>query len=159
MIRTRTAALGLAVAMVLTLGACAARPAVPLRDAPAGWEQEMLAGINAHRANARLAPLSWCPTLAGAAQRQSQAQADQNRMFHSSIGPNATSAGYTGWRSLGENVAQGQPTVGDVMTVWMNSSPHRANILGAFEHVGFGQARSSNGTIYWTQSFGSSGTC
>ena len=159
MIRTRTAALGLAVAMVLTLGACAARPAVTAPTAPEGWEAEMLGAINAHRANVGLAPLSWCGTLTVAAQTQSQAQANQSRMFHSNLAAGAAAAGYDRWTSLGENVAMGQPSVGAVMTTWMNSSGHRANILGAFEHVGFGQARSSNGTIYWTQSFGRSGTC
>jgi uncharacterized protein YkwD len=159
MTRTRTAAIGLALAMALALGACTANAPVQLRAAPAGWEDEMLGAINAHRANVGLPPLSWCSTLAGAAQRQSQAQADRNDMFHSNLVANATGAGYTGWTALAENVAEGQPSVGAVMTTWMNSPGHRANILGRYTDVGFGQARGSNGALYWTQSFGSGGRC
>ena len=159
MTRTRTTALALATAMVFALGACAASPPVALHEAPLGWEAEMLGAINAHRANVGLPPLSWCSTLSGAAQRQSDAQAGGNRMFHSNLAVNATSAGYTGWTALGENVAAGQPSVAAVMTTWMNSSGHRANILGSYRDVGFGQARGSNGVIYWTQSFGSGGRC
>jgi len=43
-----------------------------------------------------------------------------------------------------------------VMTAWMNSSGHRANILNCkAKAVGVGLARKSDGTPYWTQVFGS----
>ena len=64
------------------------------------------------------------------------------------------------WSNLGENVAYGYGSVAAVMSAWMNSSGHRANILSSsFAHVGVGRADASNGTPYWTQDFGRGGTC
>lgn len=125
----------------------------------------MLALVNAHRAEAGATPLVWCPRLVVAAQRHSQDQAAANRMSHvgsdgSSLPDRVLAAGYTGWTGLGENVAAGQPTVESVVSAWMASPRHRANLLAAgFAHVGFGRANSATGTPYWTQNFGRSGTC
>ena len=60
-------------------------------------------------------------------------------------------AGYS-WNFAGENIAVGQTSVADVMSSWMNSPGHRANILDSgFSHVGV--ARVGN---YWAQVFGDS---
>jgi uncharacterized YkwD family protein/spore coat assembly protein SafA len=54
--------------------------------------------------------------------------------------------------SAGENIAMGQRTPQEVMTAWMNSPGHRANILKAdFKEIGVGLAR--DGSMYWTQMF------
>jgi uncharacterized protein YkwD len=44
---------------------------------------------------------------------------------------------YTAWRA-GENLAWGAPDVTptQVVTMWMNSAPHRANLLGSWKRVG-----------------------
>lgn len=56
--------------------------------------------------------------------------------------------------SAGENIAYGQRTPQEVMTAWMNSPGHRANILSAsYTHIGVGAAKKANGTLYWTQLF------
>jgi uncharacterized YkwD family protein/spore coat assembly protein SafA len=56
--------------------------------------------------------------------------------------------------AAGENIAMGQPTPQAVMQAWMNSTGHRANILNPqFNEIGVGIAKTSNGTIYWTQEF------
>jgi uncharacterized protein YkwD len=69
-------------------------------------------------------------------------------------------AGYVGWTSLGENVAAGYPTVTAVMSGWMGSTGHRANLLStSYQHVGVGRAPSGSGALYWTQNFGRSGSC
>lgn len=53
----------------------------------------------------------------------------------------------------GENIAYGQSSPSEVMTAWMNSSGHRANILGSsFTKLGVG-VYSSGGTLYWAQMF------
>jgi uncharacterized protein YkwD len=63
-------------------------------------------------------------------------------------------AGYTS--PIGENIAWGYRTPEAVMTAWMNSSGHRANILNCkAKAVGVGLARKADGTPYWTQVFGS----
>jgi uncharacterized protein YkwD len=41
-----------------------------------------------------------------------------------------------GWVSAGENVAQGQPSEAAMHDAWMNSSGHRANVLGDFTDIG-----------------------
>ena len=58
------------------------------------------------------------------------------------------------YRTAGENIAMGQTSPQQVMTGWMNSEGHRANILNSsFTKIGVGIARNSNGTYYWTQQF------
>jgi uncharacterized protein YkwD len=53
------------------------------------------------------------------------------------------------------DIAEGQRTPADVMTTWMNSSGHRANILDCgFRNIGVGLAYDSKHTPYWTQDFG-----
>lgn len=53
----------------------------------------------------------------------------------------------------GENIAYGQRSPQEVVTAWMNSPGHRANILSnKFNKLGVG-VHEVNGTIYWTQLF------
>ena len=53
-----------------------------------------------------------------------------------------------------ENIAWGQKTPEEVVTGWMNSSGHRANILSSkFTFIGVGVYRSSSGRLYWVQLF------
>ncbi len=40
------------------------------------------------------------------------------------------------FKGYGENVAQGQETVADAMRAWIESPPHRKNILGDFTEMG-----------------------
>lgn len=50
--------------------------------------------------------------------------------------------------------ASGHQTPQDVTGSWMRSSDHRANILGRdFLEVGFGVAKSREGTRYWAALF------
>jgi uncharacterized protein YkwD len=55
----------------------------------------------------------------------------------------------------GENVARGQRDAADVMTSWMDSDGHRANILNcSFKAIGVGAVKGVDGTIVWGQIFG-----
>lgn len=57
------------------------------------------------------------------------------------------------YKSSGENIAWGQKTPEEVVSGWMNSEGHRANILGEnFTSIGVGHFV-SNGTSYWVQLF------
>ena len=63
------------------------------------------------------------------------------------------------YSSTGENIAAGQTSASAVVTAWMNSSGHRANILNSgFTQLGVGYAQDSTGTYqhYWVQMFGGS---
>jgi uncharacterized YkwD family protein len=54
----------------------------------------------------------------------------------------------------GENIAMGQRSAAQVVTAWMNSAGHRANILNKdFSKIGVGLYQSYDGTKYWTQMF------
>lgn len=124
----------------------------------------MLALVNAHRSNAGLGPVGFCGPLNLAAQNHSQDQANTQTMSHtgsdgSTLSVRVARAGYAGWTRIAENVAWGQADVVSVMDAWMNSPGHRANILGPVTAIGVGRATSSTGRIYWTQVFGTNGSC
>ncbi len=56
--------------------------------------------------------------------------------------------------AAGENIAAGQPTPESVVTAWMNSEGHRANILNAnYTEIGIGCYEGGSWRIYWTQLF------
>jgi uncharacterized protein YkwD len=97
--------------------------------------------------------------LGKAARAHSVDMATKNYFSHvskdgSSFIVRAKRAGYTS--PIGENIAWGYRTPEAVMTGWMNSSGHRANILNCkAKAVGVGLAKKADGTPYWTQVFGS----
>ena len=63
--------------------------------------------------------------------------------------------GYS-YRSFGENIAYGQRTPEEVVTAWMNSPGHKANILNKqYTNIGAGIAKDANGRIYWVHMFSS----
>lgn len=57
------------------------------------------------------------------------------------------------YRTAGENIAYGQTSAIFAHEGWMNSSGHRANILGDFERLGVGVAFRDDGAPYYTQNF------
>lgn len=58
------------------------------------------------------------------------------------------------YKSAGENIAAGQKTPQEVMTSWMNSSGHRANILNAsYKELGVGFYAGGSYDTYWVQLF------
>ena len=85
------------------------------------------------------APLSSSSSLTGTSCAQSQWMNDTGTFAHG-----ATS----GWS--GENIAYGYASSQAVFTAWMNSSGHRANILG----TGFTRMGACQVGTYWTQQFG-----
>lgn len=55
------------------------------------------------------------------------------------------------YSTAGENIAEGQTSAQQVMTDWMNSPGHRANILNKnYTNIGVGHSTSKN---YWVQEF------
>lgn len=92
-----------------------------------------------------------------AAQKHSTYQAKIRTMTHRGATAATTDAGARillekyRWTTWGENVAAGQTDCKSVMSAWMNSAGHKANILNpAFVHIGVAAAKGSNGVIYWT---------
>ncbi len=118
--------------------------------ADSGTEGEFVAKINASRASAGLAPLAANDSLTSYARTHTAAMMDAGDIFHSSSAQ-LGAAGGTGWDRMGENVGKGQ-SPSSLHEAFMNSSGHRANILGDYNYVGVGTG-TKDGYLYVTVIF------
>ena len=164
--------LGAAVAAVGVLGAATpARAAVGNCTPDAAWgvadatlASQVVALVNQHRQALGLATLAVSPTLTASADWKSLHMGYYGYLQHDDPAPPvartvsdrlaacAYPIGTVGW---GENIAYGYATPQAVMTAWLNSSGHRANIENpSYRAIGVGVARGLNGLYYWTQDFG-----
>jgi len=132
-------------------------------SAPTGntaLEAEVVTIVNTERAKAGCAALTTDDRLIAAARGHSADMAARGYFSHTTpegieFSTRITSAGYR-WSSAGENIAKGQRTAAEVMTSWMNSAGHKANILNCgFKNLGVGVAADAQGSLVWTQDFAS----
>lgn len=167
--------IGASVVAVQSNGSAGAAPTVLTIAAPAKvgysadttstatrlWSQCVVA-TNVARSEKGLVPLQLDIRVAMAAAGQSAYQAQAQRMSHtgtggSNAGNRLDAAGYS-WSTWGENVAAGQADCATVLTAWLGSPSHRANILNpAFRHIGIGMALGANGVPYWTMDLAAGG--
>jgi uncharacterized protein YkwD len=106
-------------------------------------------------------PLAWNEKLAAAALAHSRDMATQNYFSHTgkdrrTVADRATREGYR-WRSVGENIATGQSSPQEVVTGWLTSPSHCANMMEPrFTDMGAAYAvnQKSDTVIYWTQVLG-----
>ena len=128
----------------------------------AAVRQQILEAVNAARREHRLRPLTLDPRLNAAAQKHAEDLRD--RLFYGHQAPEGTmprervqAAGYP-VQAVGENIAEGQFTVAEVMDGWLKSPGHRRNILEPrFTHLGVGLAIGGFQDRYrlvWVQNFG-----
>lgn len=160
------------------------RPAAvqALEAAPAAsFEDQVMEIVNERRNDAGKPPLKRNTLLDASSSEHSTNMATRDFFAHcdpdtgNSPFDRITNAGYI-WNSAGENIAAGFSTPDAVMTAWMGSSGHRANIeSSSFREIGIGyfQAASDKGNVrrdqnadcvpdaiggpyfrYWTQNFG-----
>jgi uncharacterized protein YkwD len=143
--------------LVMQTASVAAAPA----QNDTGFVARVLELTNGERQKVGLEPLALSAELNDAAQGYSQVLASSG-CFEHTCGPvpnfadRAGQAGYTGWSALGENIAAGFPSAEAVVTSWMNSPGHRANILSPnFTEIGVGMVQGGGkfGT-YWAEEFG-----
>jgi uncharacterized protein YkwD len=130
------------VALFLTPTLHAARPQTSAAD------MTLLNAANRDRTFAGLAPLQWDPALAVAAHQHALRMAQSNMLSHQFPGeaPMPDRARQAGARFsvIAENVAEG-PSVTGLHTQWMNSAPHRANLLDPeLNSVGISVVQSGN---------------
>ncbi len=131
---------------------------IPLDDPVLkGLEEQVVALVNKERQSKGLKPLAINWEVARVARYKSNDMRDRNYFNH-------TSPTYGSpfdmlkkfnivYSTAGENIAKGQKTAQAVMTAWMNSEGHRANILNAsFTEIGVGYS-AGGGSTYWTQMF------
>jgi uncharacterized protein YkwD len=125
---------------------------------------EMLAAVDEARRKAGLRPLAEDDRLDRAARAHAEDMLARSYFAHQSpegrtVRERALAAGYS-WRAIGENIAEGQFSVAEVMEGWMKSRHHRANILDrSFTHLGTGLAfgrdpKTGDHRIVWVQVFG-----
>jgi uncharacterized protein YkwD len=127
------------------------------------WQNDLLTEVNAIRQkgcrcgnkNYPAAPaLTWNNRLELASNNHA-VDMNTNRYFkHNSrngdgFAERISAAGYN-WSRVGENIANGQRSVSEVVTAWRKSPSHCKNMMKA-EYKEMGVARSGN---YWVQDFG-----
>lgn len=112
--------------------------------------------VNQHRAAAGLNPVTYSAELSMPAQTRafeieksfSHTRPD-GRYFSTALKDYGIS-----YRFCGENIAWGQKSPEEVVTAWMNSPSHRANILHkSFTKLGVGYQQNARGVNYFTQLF------
>ena len=119
--------------------------------APTAYERDVLKYTNVERAKRGLRPLGLSTCATSYARRWSSQMRGRNSLSHQSLGAIMTACG--GSRA-GENVAYGKVSAQGLVTMWMNSSGHRANILNAsYRTLGVGVVFSSDGRAWGTQDF------
>jgi serralysin len=122
---------------------------------------------NIERSKLGFSPLTFNTQLLNAAANHSQNMALQDFFSHtgkdgSSLASRITATGYQ-FSAAAENIAAGSSTPEQVVSSWMNSSGHRANILNPnLKEIGIGyyfladDTGSVNFNHYWTQVFATS---
>ncbi len=140
-------------------------PTAPTSDAPSSMstlEQAVVDLTNQARAQNGLPPLQANSALVASAQIQSANMARLNQLEHvlpgvalPTLQSRAMAVGYP-YAWLGENIAFNYADAPSVVTAWMNSPEHRANILNPnYTDIGVSIAWNSLGQAYATQDFGS----
>lgn len=149
---------------------CGGVPGVPSADVD--YEQQVIELVNAQRlVNGNLPPLKRVDSLTDSARYHATDMGQDDYFNHDSYDrvngalvrvcgtwDRVLSYYGSGWNALAENIAAGYSTPEAVMTGWMNSSGHRANILNPnLREIGVGYAYVSGSSYgrYWVQNFGS----
>jgi uncharacterized protein YkwD len=124
----------------------------------ADLERKVVAMLNVERRRAGLDPLTAVPLLGVSARAHSADMAARHYLDHVSpegetVADRVARTGY-GFQVVGENIAWGQRDARQVMTAWMHSRGHKANILSPhYTEVGVGVAAGKQGALVWTQNF------
>ena len=132
-------------------GAKAAKPLDPIAVA-------LLAGHNREREKAEKGLLKLSEKLLQAASVHAKDMAEHETLDHtgsdkSTVAERAKRTGYP-YILVGENIAEGQKTVDEVMETWMESPSHRENIMADFTEMGAARVKDKNGVSYWCVTFG-----
>ncbi len=119
---------------------------------------ELLAAHNAERKKEGLEPLQLSEKLTRAALLHAKDMAEHHKLDHtgtdkSTVVERVKRQDYP-YILVGENIAFGQKDVDEVMTTWMESPGHRANILAKFTEMGGALVKDDGDVNYWCVDFG-----
>jgi uncharacterized protein YkwD len=155
-----TVAMGVVAATVVVTGVASGREPRNASQVPGIDLDALVEAHNRERAKEKLPPLRLNPLLAEAARDHARDMAEHKKLSHegsdgSDPAQRVKRHGYR-YQEVGENVADGQTSVEEAMRSWMNSPPHRKNILGDFTELGaaVAQAQDTEKTNYWCAVFG-----
>jgi len=115
-------------------------PEQPFAEPRSAQDKALFDAANHERESRRLPRLKWSAALASAARLHAQKMAQKNTLSHQfpgepDMGMRIRMAGIR-FRAVAENVAQG-PSAAVIHAQWMNSPPHRANLLDPdFDSIG-----------------------
>jgi len=110
---------------------------------------EFIDNVNQAREAHGLPPVATSPRLTAIADRHSRHMAERRQLVHNLGLPNILG----NWVELGENVGEG-PTEGDVHQAFMQSAPHRANVLDPrYTQIGVGVMTDASGQVWVTEDF------
>lgn len=117
----------------------------------ASYADRVLALTNAERTSRGLRTLTFSSCADGFANSWASALAAAGSLSHQPLSPILATCRA---RGVGENVAFGNVSPETLVTMWMDSPGHRANILNAsFTHLGVGDVTTSTGRVYGVQVF------
>ena len=114
---------------------------------------------NKEREKQGLPPLTLEALLTDAARAHARDMAEHETMSHdgsdgSKPFERVQRSGYR-YRNTGENVAFGTFGIPGLMQIWMDSPPHKKNILEeSFTEIGVGYQKGASGRTYWCVEFG-----
>lgn len=143
-----------------------ALPSSSLAVTPTTTEKQVLTLVNYERTRRGLAPVRFQSNLTVAARAHSSDMARRNVLTHYSAGTTVAQrllkygykrTGYSSW-SVGENVGCASTSIATarkIVSMWMNSTAHRAIILKrGFRDAGIGTAKSGAGLRFFTLDVG-----
>ncbi len=118
----------------------------------------LLAAHNREREKESLPPLKLSEKLTQAALVHAKDMAEHHTLDHtgsdkSTVVERVKRQKYP-YILVGENIADGQRDVAEVMTTWMESPGHRKNILAEFTEMGGAMVKDEEGVNYWCVDLG-----
>jgi uncharacterized protein YkwD len=118
----------------------------------------LLAAHNREREKEGRPPLTLSEKLTQAALVHAKDMAEHHELDHtgsdkSTVAERAKRQGYA-YILVGENIADGQKSVGEVVATWMESPGHRKNILAEFTEMGGARVKDDEGMPYWCVTLG-----
>ena len=144
----------------LLLGAIAVPGVEDSKDGHNAFVADVLRVTNAERTARGLGTVSENEVLQRAAQWMAEDLAARDTLNHTDswqrgLAKRLGGFGYENARLLAENIAEGQATPTAVVNSWMQSPPHRGNLLHPeVREAGVGHAINGRGHHYWVLDLG-----